>query len=64
MSSDTSPFRPIDPGRVNPMDPVEMDYWCRELGCTPQTLRTGVDLVGEHVAALRDWLERGAPAGG
>jgi len=40
------------------MDPVELDYWARELGCTPARLRKAVEAVGEHVAAVRDWLER------
>jgi len=62
MTTASTPFTPLDPGRVNPMDPVEMDYWCGELGCSLDTLQTAVAEVGEHVAALRQWLEdRAAP---
>lgn len=49
-------FRPIDPGRVNTMDPVEMAYWCRELGCSDSELRDAVDAVGDHVAEVREHL--------
>ncbi|MEO7243616.1 MAG: DUF3606 domain-containing protein [Rubrivivax sp.] len=54
-------FRPLDPGRINTIDPVEMGYWCREFGCTDTQLQAAVAAVGEHVAEVRDWLAR--PAG-
>jgi hypothetical protein len=57
MQDDTPEFRPIDPGRINPMDPVEVNYWCRELGCTEAELRDAVAAVGEHVAEVRERLE-------
>jgi len=60
MSHASPAFSPLDPGRVNSMDPVEMEYWCQELECSAETLQAGIDAVGEHVAALRDWLERRA----
>ena len=58
MTQPDKHFHPLDPGRINTMDPVELDYWARKLGCTPARLRKAVDAVGEHVAAVRDWLER------
>lgn len=61
MTQPGEPFHPLDPGRVNTMDPVEFEHWCRELGCTPERLRQAVAAVGDHVAAVRDWLAR--PAG-
>jgi hypothetical protein len=59
MSSNDPAFRPLDPGRVNTMDPVEVDYWCREFGCAPDRLQAAIDAVGEHVAEVREWLARG-----
>jgi hypothetical protein len=64
MPADSPPFTPPDPGRVNPMDPVEVDHWCREFGCSEATLRAGIAAVGEHVAALRPWLSGRAGEGG
>ena len=51
-----SPLIPIDPGRVNVIDPLELEYWCRELQCTQDDLNEAVAQVGEHVAAVRDQL--------
>jgi hypothetical protein len=48
--------KPLDPGRVNTMDPVELHYWCLELGCSEELLTLVVDEVGEHVAAVRERL--------
>lgn len=63
MSVDLNAFKPLDPGRVNPLDPVELRYWCRELGCTEAQLLAAIGAVGEHVSAIRAHLaERGAPA--
>lgn len=49
-------FRPIDPGRVGTIDPVEMRYWCRELHCSDEQLKNVVRRVGVHIAAVRDEL--------
>lgn len=58
MNKPAPDFRPLDPGRVNTMDPVEFNYWCRELGCSAGQLQSAVAAVGEHVAEVRDWLAR------
>ena len=50
------PVRPLDPGRINTMDPVELAWWCRELDCSEERLRAAVDEVGEHAAAVRERL--------
>jgi hypothetical protein len=50
-------FKPLDPGRVNAMDPVELQYWCRELHCTEAELKDAVSKVGEHVTAVREQLD-------
>ena len=50
-------FKPLDPGRINAMDPIELQYWCRELDCTEAALKDAVFKVGEHVTAVRAELE-------
>ena len=61
MTADSPPpFVPPDPGRVNTMDPIEVEHWCREFGCSAESLHAGVAAVGEHVAALRPWLSQRA----
>jgi hypothetical protein len=54
-------FEPLDPGRVNTMDPVELQYWCDQLHCSEDELKEIVDRVGEHVAAVRQALEQRPP---
>ncbi len=49
-------FEPLDPGRVNTMDPAELHYWCKELRCTEAELKDAVSKVGEHVTAVREQL--------
>jgi hypothetical protein len=46
-------LQPLDPGRINTMDPVEMRWWCHELGCSEERLEQAVAEVGEHVTAVR-----------
>lgn len=55
-------FRPLDPGRINPMDPVEMAYWCRSFGCTLDQMNDAIARVGEHVEEVRGELRRSNPA--
>ena len=50
-------FKPLDPGRIHAIDPVELQYWCQELGCTEEDLKDAVLKVGEHVTAVRAELE-------
>lgn len=50
------PLIPSDPGRVNVIDPLELQYWCDELQCTHDDLIETVARVGEHVTAVRDQL--------
>lgn len=51
-------FEPIDPGRVNPMDPIEMDCWCKQFGCDLSQLNAAIVRVGEHVTEVRQELTR------
>lgn len=56
-------FHPLDPGRINPMDPVEMAYWCRELRCDLGALNAAIAKVGEHVAEVRTELAQASRQG-
>lgn len=57
MSDQQSKLEPLDPGRVNFMDPVELQYWCNELHCTEAELKDAVSKVGEHVTVVRQQLD-------
>jgi hypothetical protein len=64
MSSEhPHPFTPLDPGRVNSMDPVELEYWCQQLQCELPVLMSAIGQVGEHVTAIRDVLRAAATQG-
>jgi hypothetical protein len=56
MRNDLSNFKPLDPGRVNASDPVELQYWCKELKCTQGELTAAIASVGEHVTEVREFL--------
>ncbi len=56
MSDELSRFKPLDPGRINALDPVELQYWCKELRCTEAQLHEAMAQVGDHVTAVRDQL--------
>ena len=56
MSEDLTNFRPLDPGRINSMDPIELRYWCKELHCTEAELTDALSKVGEHITAVREEL--------
>jgi len=56
MSDHHESFTPLDPGRINSMDPIELKYWCNEFHCAEADLRNAIKAVGEHVTAVRDQL--------
>ena len=56
MRDAQSSFKPLDPGRVNAVDPNELQYWCKELKCTEEELLKAIGRVGEHVAEVRQFL--------
>ena len=58
MHTDSRGFAPIDPGRVNSMDPVELDYWAECMDCSREDLVAAIGEVGEHVTEIRDALRR------
>ncbi len=49
-------FTPLDPGRVDTVDPHELHYWYDTLHCTVDELEDAVMRVGTHVSAVRDQL--------
>jgi hypothetical protein len=57
MHQDLKDFRPLDPGRVNTMDGTELEYWCATLHCTPVQLNDAVTQAGDHISAVRAWLD-------
>lgn len=59
MTNHHHSFTPLDPGRINSMDPVELQYWCNEFHCAETDLRYAIAAVGEHVTAVRDQLASG-----
>jgi len=60
MSNHEGDFKPLDPGRIEAMDPHELRYWCAELDCTEAELKDAIAAVGEHVAAVRARLASSA----
>lgn len=50
-------FTPLDPGRVNVTDVLELRYWCVSLQCSEAELEEAMTQVGPHVAELRPFLE-------
>ena len=64
MHDHQGPFTPLDPGRISSMDPVELQYWCKELHCAEADLRNAIAAVGEHVTAVREHLASGSARSG
>ena len=62
MNDDSTRFKPLDPGRVNTIDQEELAYWSQELHCTEPELAEAVARAGEHIAAVREYLESRRPA--
>ena len=58
MSDTMSHFKPLDPGRIDPIDRVELEYWCKELHCTQAQLSEAMSKVGEHITAVREYLAK------
>jgi hypothetical protein len=52
----SSSYKPLDPGRIDTQNQVELEYWSRELHCTPAELAQAVDRVGVHVTVEREYL--------
>ena len=56
MSDHPTPFKPLDPGRIDIADQEEMAYWRHELHCTESELAEAVTQAGDHVTAVREYL--------
>lgn len=58
MSDDLTKKRPQDASRIGLYEQWEINYWCKELGCTEQKLRKAVAAAGNSAAAVRAWLKK------
>lgn len=62
MLEHPTPFKPLDPGRINIVDREELDYWRNELHCTEAELAQAVNQAGEHITAVREYLASRKPS--
>ncbi|NPC57048.1 DUF3606 domain-containing protein [Caenimonas sp. S4] len=56
MVDPSTPYKPLDPGRIDTQNRVELQYWSRELHCTVAELTDAVKKVGDHVTSVREHL--------
>lgn len=56
MSDNLNIRRPLDSSRINIHESWEVNWWCRELGCTTSQLEGAVRAVGTSAAAVRRYL--------
>ena len=59
MSDNQQAYKPLDPGRIDVLNSVELQYWSRELQCGEEELKQAIAEVGDHAAAVRDHLALG-----
>ena len=57
MADPSTPYKPLDPGRIDALNQSELQYWSKELHCTEPDLAQAVRQVGDHVAKVREYLE-------
>ena len=56
MLDNLTAYKPLDPGRIDTLSQVELQYWSTELECTDAELTQAVSEVGDHVTAVREYL--------
>jgi hypothetical protein len=56
MVDPSTPYKPLDPGRIDTQNRIELEYWSRELHCTEVELADALSRVGDHVTKVRDYL--------
>ena len=56
MSDDLTKRRPQDSSQINVHEAWELEYWCKELGVSPQQLKDAVKAVGTSVIAVKKYL--------
>ena len=56
MVAPSAPYKPLDPGRIDTQNQIELEYWSKELHCTLAELEEAVSKVGDHVTAVREYL--------
>ena len=58
MADNLQQAGPQDRSRINVNERWELDYWCKELGVSPQELEQAVKSVGPAVTAVRQHLRK------
>ena len=61
MTDPSTPYKPLDPGRIDTLNQAELQYWSKELHCTEAELADAVRQVGDHVTRVREYLEGRGP---
>lgn len=56
MPDDLSKRGPQDRTRINVNESWELDYWCKQLGVTPEELKQAVQKAGVMVTDVRRHL--------
>jgi len=56
MADDHTKRGPQDAARINVHESWELEYWCKELGVTPEVLRDAVHQVGPMAKDVRRHL--------
>jgi hypothetical protein len=56
MSDDRTKKGPQDRSRINVNEDYELRYWTKELGVSPDELKSAVQKVGPSVEAVREHL--------
>ncbi len=56
MVAPSSTYKPLDPGRIDTQNRVELEYWSKELHCTVAELADALSKVGAHVNVVREYL--------
>ena len=49
-------YKPLDPGRIDTVDRVELQYWSKQLRCTQAELTEAIFNVGDHATVVREYL--------
>ena len=56
MTDPIKKLGPIDGSRINVNEASDVEYWCKEFGCTEFYLRVAVNAVGSRADYVRAYL--------
>jgi hypothetical protein len=56
MPDDLTKRGPQDASKINVHEAWELEYWCKELGVSPEQLKDAVKAVGTAVTAVKKHL--------